>query len=108
MTEEPVEATVVEEPEYSELRQGASEPQRRSSPLEHLSDVQLTVTVELGSQTLSIADLLKLGEGAVVELDRSAGAPVDVKANGRLIARADVVVVDDELGVRITEIVDRP
>ncbi len=72
-----------------------------------LSDVTLHVTVELGRTRMLVRDVLTLGEGSVVELDRSAGAPVDVLVNGTLIARGDVVVVDDELGVRISEIVSR-
>lgn len=76
--------------------------------LDLLADVDLQVTVELGRMRLKVRDLLRLVEGSVVELDRAAGAPVDVLANGSLIARGDVVVVDDELGVRITELVRRP
>lgn len=73
-----------------------------------LGDVQLDVTVELGRVSMKVRDVLALQEGAVVDLDRTAGAAVDVVVNGTLVARGDVVVVDDELGVRITEIVERP
>ena len=76
--------------------------------LDLLADVDLQVTVELGRVRMKVRDLLRLVEGSVVELNRAAGAPVDVLANGSLIARGDVVVVDDELGVRITELVRRP
>ncbi|MTV27333.1 flagellar motor switch protein FliN [Nitriliruptoraceae bacterium ZYF776] len=72
-----------------------------------LADVELTVTVELGRVRLPLRDLLRLQEGTVVELDRLAGAPVDVLANGTPVARGDVVVVGDELGVRIAELVGR-
>ena len=57
---------------------------------------------------MKVRDLLGLQEGAVVDLDRTAGAAVDVVVNGTLVARGDVVVVDDELGVRITEVIERP
>ena len=75
--------------------------------LDLLADVELTVTVELGRIRLPLRELLRLQEGSVVELDRLAGAPVDVLANGTPVARGDVVVVGDELGVRISELLGR-
>jgi flagellar motor switch protein FliN/FliY len=70
-----------------------------------LSDIPLEVTVELGRAILTVSELLALRPGSVVEL--TAGAPtVDVVVNGRLVARGDVVVVEDSFGVRVTEIVD--
>ena len=65
------------------------------------------MTVQLGQVRLRVRDLLSLAEGSVIELDRAVGAPVDVLANGSLIARGDVVVVGDELGVRVTELLRR-
>ena len=79
----------------------------RSADMDLLADVEMTVTVELGRVRLKVRDLLRLSEGTVVELDRLAGAPVDVLVNGSVVARGDVVVVDDELGVRVTELVKR-
>jgi flagellar motor switch protein FliN/FliY len=73
-------------------------------PLETLSNVELAVTVELGRTRLLMKDLLSLRPGSVVELDRHVGAPVDVFVNSTLLAHGEVVVVDDELGVRITAI----
>lgn len=78
-----------------------------SGDLTLLADVELTVTVELGRVRLPLRDLLRLQEGSVVELDRLAGAPVDVLANGTPVARGDVVVVGDELGVRISQVLGR-
>ena len=72
-----------------------------------LADVELTVTVELGRVRLPLRDLLRLQEGTVIELERLAGTPVDVLANGTPVARGDVVVVGDELGVRISELLGR-
>ena len=69
-----------------------------------LQDVVLEVTVELGRTALPLAQLMNLGIGSVVELDRSAGAPVDVRVNGTLFAKGEVVVVDNEYAVRIIEI----
>ena len=75
--------------------------------LDLLADVSMDVTVELGRVRMRVRDLLRLTEGSVVELDRSVTAPVDVLVNGSLVARGDVVVVGDELGVRVTELVSR-
>lgn len=75
--------------------------------LDLLADVQLSVTVELGRVRLKVRELLRLVEGSVLELNRAAGAPVDVLVNGSLVARGEVVVVDDELGVRVTELLKR-
>lgn len=70
-----------------------------------LNDIPLEVTVELGRAVLTVRQLLALRTGSVVELSQGAGT-VDVVVNGRLVARGDVVVVDDDFGVRVTEIVD--
>ncbi len=75
--------------------------------LDLLMNVSLNVSAELGRCTLRLGELLKLGAGAVVELDRRAGAPIDLLANGRVIARGEIVAVDDRFGLRITEIVAR-
>ena len=72
-----------------------------------LREVPLEVSAELGRTQLAVAEILQLNVGSVIELDRTAGAPVDVVVNGSLIARGEVVVIDDEYGVRITEIVGR-
>lgn len=73
-----------------------------------LQDVVLEVAVELGRTRMPLARLMNLGVGSVVELDRSAGAPVDVRVNGTLFAKGEVVVVDDEYAVRILEILTPP
>jgi flagellar motor switch protein FliN/FliY len=77
-------------------------PSRR---LELLLDVPLELSVELGRTRMSIQDLLSLGPGSVVELDKVAGEPLDILVNNRLVARGEVVVVNDKFGVRITDIV---
>ncbi|MDE3077292.1 MAG: flagellar motor switch protein FliN, partial [Chloroflexota bacterium] len=69
-------------------------------------DVSLRVTVELGRKLMSVRDILALGPGSVVELDKLAGEPVDVLVNDRLIATGEVVVADENFGVRITDIVN--
>jgi flagellar motor switch protein FliN len=75
------------------------------SGLELLHDVEMGVTVELGRARMLVRDVLSLSPGSVVELDRAAGSPVDVLVNGTLIARGEVVVIDEEFGVRITEVI---
>lgn len=76
-----------------------------TGPLSLLQDVEMDVTVELGRTTMPIRDLLSLQPGMVVEIDRTAGSPIDVLVNGRLIAVGEVVVIDEEFGIRITDIV---
>ncbi|WP_159810271.1 flagellar motor switch protein FliN [Cellulomonas citrea] len=73
-----------------------------------LYDVEMTLTAELGRTRLPLRQVLELAPGAVLELDRTAGSPADVMVNGRLIARGEVVVVDEDYGLRITEIVAGP
>ena len=70
-----------------------------------LRDVEMGVSVELGRTRMAVRDLLGLAPGAIVELDKAAGAPVDVLVNGTLMARGQVVVIDEEFAVRISEIV---
>lgn len=73
--------------------------------LDLLHDVEMQVSAELGRTRMSVRELLSLVPGAVVELDRAAGSPADLLVNGRLIARGEVVVIDENFGIRITEIV---
>lgn len=75
-----------------------------SNSIDLIRDVPLHISVELGRASLTVRDILALGAGSVVELDRLAGEPVDVLVNDRLIARGEVVIVDESFGVRITEI----
>jgi flagellar motor switch protein FliN len=70
-----------------------------------LMDVYLKVTVELGRTRMQLRQVLELQQGSVVELDRLAGDAVDVFVNDRLLARGEVIVVDDKFGVRITELI---
>ena len=70
-----------------------------------LNDVEMGVSVELGRARMTVRELLALGPGVIVELNRAAGAPVDLLVNGTLMARGEVVVVDEEFAIRISEIV---
>jgi len=73
--------------------------------LDQLTHVEMEVTVEIGRTRMTVGSLLGLAPGQVVELDRAAGAPVDLFVNGTLLARGEVVVVDEDFGFRVTEIV---
>ncbi len=74
--------------------------------LDHLLDVHVTVTAELGRARLSVGDVLKLGPGSVLELNRAVSEPVDLMVQGVRLARGEVVVVDDHFAIRIQELVD--
>ncbi|GBR01189.1 flagellar motor switch protein FliN [Acetobacter oeni] len=77
-----------------------------SHSLEAVYDIPVTVSAVLGRSTMQVSQLLKLGRGAVVELDRKVGEAIDIYVNNRLIARGEVVMVDDNrLGVTMTEII---
>lgn len=80
--------------------------QDMASRLSRISNVEMALTVQIGRTRMSVRDVLGLEPGTVIELDRSAGAPADVLLNGRLIAQGEVVVMDQDYGVRITRILD--
>ena len=71
-----------------------------------LENVEVQMTVEVGNTEIKIRDLLRLNEGAVIELDRLAGDPLDILVNGTMIAKGEIVMVGERFGVRFTEIVD--
>ena len=73
--------------------------------LEAVYDIPVQISVILGSTSMQVSQLLKLGRGAVVELDRKVGEPIDIYVNNRLIAKGEVVVVEDRIGVTMTEII---
>jgi len=103
-------APAVEDHDFEAIPAGgtvASGPVRPvpSGPIELLGDVEMGVTVELGRTRMLVRDILELSPGSVIELDRAAGAPIDVLVNGTLIARGEVVVIDEEFGIRITEVI---
>jgi flagellar motor switch protein FliN len=81
---------------------------RDAANIEVLMNVPLQVTAELGTSKMSVSEVLKLGTGSIIELERLAGGPVDLLVNEKLIARGEVVAVDENFGVRITELIQRP
>jgi flagellar motor switch protein FliN len=91
-------------PEFAELAQAA--PADGAGSLDHLLDVNCTVTAELGRVRMSIGEVLKLSVGSILELDRLISEPVDILVQGVLLARGEVVVVNNHFAVRVKEIVD--
>ena len=77
-----------------------------TSGMEVLLDVPLEISVELGRVKMMVREVLDLGTGSIIEVDKAAGEPVDVMVNGRLVARGEVVVIEDNFGVRVTEILN--
>lgn len=86
---------------------GNSGQSRLSRELEFLYDVPLQVSVEVGRARILLKDLLQMGEGYVVELDKLAGEPLDLYVNSRLIARGEAVKVGDKFGIKLTEVVSQ-
>ena len=76
-----------------------------SGALDLVMDVPLRVTVEIGGARMLVRDVLQLGKGSIVELDRMTGEPADVLVNERLVARGEVTVIDDRLAVRVVEVI---
>jgi flagellar motor switch protein FliN len=92
----------------SEAAGRAGEPGQRPRHLETVMQIPVSVKIVLGSATMPVANVLKLGRGAVVPLDRKVGEPVDVVVNGRVVARGEVVVLDEDssrFGVSLTEVI---
>lgn len=73
--------------------------------LDFLHDVNMRVTVEFGRSKTNVRELLKFQKGSVIELEKMSGEPLDVRLNGKLVARGEAVIVNDRFGVRVTEIV---
>lgn len=91
----------------AEEKQEPQEPEKPTTEMEALMDVEVEITAVLGTSLMPISQILKLGRGAVVELNRSVGEDIEVHANNRLVAMAEVIVVDDRLGVTMTEIIKK-
>lgn len=90
--------------QFPDLQQGtASKGVLRD--LDFLLDIPLEVTVELGRTTMLINDLLQLGQGSVIELNKLAGEPLEILVNHRLVARGEAVVINEKFGIRITDII---
>ena len=112
----PAEESAGNKPDYPEFDGMGEKPSGGSQTaagdetlggMELLRDVDMEVTVELGRTRMNIGEIMELGQGSVVELDKMAGEPVDIRINGILMATGEVIVLDDVCGVRITRLVQR-
>lgn len=99
------EAPVAESAQFQELLSEPGSEFESEGNLDSILDVPVTISMEVGRSHISIRDLLQLNQGAVVELDRLEGEPMDVLVNGTLIAQGEVVVVNDKFGIRLTDII---
>lgn len=97
-------AAAVQPVSFGQLGAGTSAADARN--LDLLLDVEIPISVEVGRAQMSLDEVLKLVPGSVIGLDKKAEEPVDLRVNGKLIARGEVVLVDDVYGLRITQIVD--
>ncbi len=92
-------------PAFEELPDGAATNSKQAEPdIDVILDVPVTLSLEVGRAQMSVGDLLRLNQGAIVELNRKAGDPLDVLVNGALVARGEIVVVNDKFGIRLTEV----
>jgi len=89
--------------EFSELKEGGVKA--GTGDLDFIMDIPLEITVELGRTTMPIFDLLQLGQGSIVELTKIAGEPLEILVNKKLIARGEVVVVNEKFAIRLTDVV---
>jgi flagellar motor switch protein FliN/FliY len=91
-------------PEFNELKDTRG-GETGDNGMERILDIPVTLSVELGRTRMVINELLQLGQGSVVELDKVAGEPMEILVNNRLVARGEVVVVNEKYGVRLTDII---
>jgi flagellar motor switch protein FliN/FliY len=103
--EENLQLTEFENAGGTEVQESAEPGRGTTKELDAVYDVPVQVSAVLGRASMQVSQLLKLGRGAVVELDRKVGEAVDIYVNNRLVARGEVVVVEDRLGVTMTEII---
>ncbi|HZH28392.1 MAG TPA: flagellar motor switch protein FliN [Azospirillaceae bacterium] len=89
----------------NELDHGGDFGPSQAKDLEAVYDIPVQISAVLGKATMKVSQLLKLGRGAVLELDRKVGEAIDIYVNNRLVARGEVVVVEDRLGITMTEII---
>ena len=96
---------LLQETSSSSQKAGKSSDPKGGRGLDFLYDIPLQISVEVGRSKVLLRDLLKMGEGYVIELDKLAGEPLDLYVNSRLIARGEAVMVGDKFGIRLTDVV---
>lgn len=95
----------VDRAQFEELDPEPAAPREGDANLDVVLDIPVTISMEIGRTRIHIRNLLQLNQGSVVELDRIAGEPMDVLVNGTLIAHGEVVVVNEKLGIRLTDVI---
>jgi flagellar motor switch protein FliN/FliY len=95
----------VQEHEFESLKDEARQKTTTTRDIEFLLDIPVEITVQIGRTRMLIKEILQLGQGSIVELEKLAGEPMEILANNRLIARGEVVVVNEKFGVRLTDII---
>lgn len=104
-SDKPSEKAGYEKAEFNELGAQPVTNNSKEANLDVILDIPVSLSMEIGRTEITINDLLQLGQGSVVELDRLAGESMDVLVNGTLIAHGEVVVVDDKFGIRLTDVI---
>ena len=94
----------IQKAEFEPLDASSNATSKSNLDINFLLDITLNLSIELGRTVMNVKDILALNDGSVVELDKLAGDPVDIFVNGKLIANGEVVVIDDNFGVRVTDI----
>jgi flagellar motor switch protein FliN/FliY len=97
----------VQEHEFESLKDDAKQKTATTRDIEFLLDIPVEITVQIGRTKMLIKELLQLGQGSIVELEKLAGEPMEILANNRLVARGEVVVVNEKFGVRLTDIISQ-
>ena len=95
----------VQPAQFQAFSPGAISPALQSENIDLIMDVPLDVTVELGRTSKSIQEILDFAPGSIIELNKIAGEPIDVLVNGKYVAKGEVVVIEENFGIRITEII---
>ena len=102
---EKVNQIFMEEKAGKQIADSVNGSQKDVSNLDFILDIPLEVSIELGRAKMLVADLLQLGQGSVIELTKLAGEPLEVLVNQKLVARGEVVVVNEKFGIRLTDII---
>ncbi len=92
--------------EFQQVDGDQPKPEGANPNIEVILDVPVTLSLEVGRTEMSVGKLLRLSQGAVVELDRNAGEPLDVMVNGALVAHGEIVVVNDKFGIRLIDVIN--
>ena len=79
--------------------------EEHTKKLQVVSDIPLSVTCVLGSSTMTVKQLLKLAKGSVVELNRNVGEPIDILVNGKLVAKGEIIIIEDRIGITLTDLI---